>query len=284
MAGTRIIDLPNDSVINNDDLFLTSTADGNTRTITGQTLINRLSGITSASNNGTGLNIYNTNLSTETNLVFNKLTTTGALSASYNPSGSVLLSIKPSSITSDLIAENTIKSGDIQNDAIGALNIGYSGSVLQMRVTQDDLRLGTNSTTWSNTNFGLAITPVRANSRILIRCNLLLGSYASWPYVTIHRYQNGSFSKDLTVDGTRGWAYLADANWSYTATPICIEVFDDPPSGGWSGAYTYYLVAKNGTGGDCNTYIGGSWYWYSTVEPSTGVMSPTTMTITELHA
>jgi hypothetical protein len=276
MAGIRIIDLPTDTVINNNDVFLTSTVDGNARTISGQTLINRLSGITSASNNGTGVNVYNTSRSTGTNLVFNNISTITPLSASYSPNGAVLLSIPNRSITSQQLSDGAVGSGQIADNAIGSLDVGYEGAVLQTIMKQSALRVNIKSKNWTDTGFYASIKPKRVNSKILIRCNLLLGSDNEYPYVTIHRYDNNVFSKDLTITDSQGWTGTDYYN-SWSLTPVTIEVYDE---GVWdiTHTYTYRLVANNSIG---TTFIGASDIWYR--RNDTGVMQPTTMILTEIH-
>lgn len=291
MAGIRIDDLPLVTGIQNADNFVV-TRDNKTNRTTGLNLLQALSGVRGVENaTGSGVPVFkgNVNAAYGTVAQFNSLSAGKGLD--LTTSASVIgLSIENQKIVTDMIKDGAVTTEKVANQSITSDKMNYSGAVLQVQHFSSNVRLGTNSATPVYAGAEVTITPLRTNSKIMIMLNTILGSYASWPYLTIYRYIAGvPYNVQVNVNNwsTRTNAalatYQADYSWQYVSNQVSAHIFDQPNT---TQPVSYRLMAWNQPGGAYWTYVGASWYWYAYVSKNdpVAIQSPTTMTVLEIQS
>lgn len=291
MAGIRIDDLPTVAAIEAADNFVV-TRNNVTNRMTGQNILQALSGVRSAENaTNAGVPVFKGSIAAPygTTLQFNSLSAGKGLNITTS-SSVVGFSIEDQKINTNMIDDEAITTEKIASSSITSDKMNYSGAILQIQKYQANILMGSNvkAPNWTFTGASVTINPLRGNSTYMIDVNTLLGSYAQFPYLNIFRVVNG-VNTNLVVSTSAGqthpaWAlgaYQADYSWQYTAQQTNFRVFDTPNT---TSPIIYKLMISGSNGGGYYSYIGGSWWWivYVTNKRVDRLRhTPTTMTVFE---
>lgn len=291
MAGIRIDDLPSITEIENADNFVV-TRNNTTNRMTGQNILQALSGVRSAVNatvSGSPVFKGSVNTAYGTTLQFNTLSAGRGLNIAT--AGSVVgFSIQPQKITTDMIVDEAITTEKLALSSVTVPKMNYSGAILQIQKYQQNLLMGSNvaAPTWAETGAFVDIVPKRSNSTFIIDVNTILGSYNQFPYLNIFREvagQNTSLVASTSAGQTNpAWAlgaYQTDYHWAYCSQQVSFRVFDQPNT---SLPIKYKLMISGSAGGGYWSYVGGSWWWIVYVtNPRADKLrhTPTTITVFE---
>jgi hypothetical protein len=294
MAGVRIPELIELSTVESNDQFVV-VRNNRTRKVAGNAFYQAMSGVKSAFNLGAGEKIFKgtvnaVNGTQGTTLQFNTLSAGGGLET-FEEASNLNIIVKNEGINNLMLADGSVNAIKIADDGIAPSNMGYAGAILNQNVSQANFLAYTNNTNFVYTGFSVPIQAQKTGSVFNVKANFMLGSYSSWPYVTIMRRINGVGDTFLHSQFNTSPPYVnflathqADYSWGYTGNMINIDVWDQDISANAGDNIEYFLYFSNGSGGGAYTYIGLSYYWAAYVyTPSNQyVMTPTIMSATEV--
>lgn len=296
MTGVRIPELVEVSNVDPNDTFIT-VRNNRTRRVAGNAFYQAMSGVKSAVNLGAGSQIFRgtvnaLNGTQGTTLQFGSLSAGGGLE-SFTEANNINIIVKEQGINNLMIEDESVDALKIANDGIAPFNMGYSGAVLNTSVTQSNILAYTNNTSWVYTGVGTSIQAQRANSVYNIKASFMLGSYSSWPYVTIMRRVNAGGDTFLHTQLNTTTPYIgylathqADYSWGYTGTMVHIDHWDQDVVTNIGDNVEYFIYFANGSGGGAYTYIGLTYYHAAYVyTPSNPyIMAPTVLSVSEVHS
>jgi hypothetical protein len=294
MAGVRIPELAELPTIEPSDNFIV-VRNNRTRRVAGNAFYQAMSGVKSAFNLGAGQKIFKGTVAAldgtqGTSLQFNSLSAGGGLEL-FEAASNVNIVVQNQGINNLMLEDGSVDAFKIANDGVAPFNMGYTGAIVNSNISQANFLAYTNNTNYVWSGFSVPIQAQRTGSVFNVKASFMLGSYSSWPYVTIMRRVNGVGDTYLHSQFNTSTPYVnhlathqADYSWGYTGNMIHIDVWDQTINAVAGDNIQYFLYFANGSGGGAYTYIGLSYYWaayvYSPSNPY--VMTPTIMSATEV--
>ena len=133
------------------------------------------------------------------------------------------------------LPDGTVDTDMLAADAVTVPKIGYNGAVLQVVGTQSAIstNISTTSTTYVDSGLSVTITPVAADSKILVR----FSGYHPHPHpgngnygtaIKIYRSVNGGTDTACTSGHTDGVYFSSGVSGQWLDLTSQTQIFDDP--------------------------------------------------------